>query len=177
MNTLSARDNDSASDNDSARDNPDGDDLASQQAGEASDDRAQATASGHLQDLPGPMPGRRRRFTSEEKRLFITQAMSPGESMSSVGRRHGLSVSLLFRWRRQLDRDLDQKGITEPSAPRSDARDLRERVRELERLLGRKTLEVELLQQELSRLGHNPGIALQALDNANPGSSAASARR
>jgi transposase len=176
MNTLSARDNDSDSDN--ARDNSDGDDLASQAAaGEANDDRAQATVLGRLQDLPGPLPGRRRRFTSEEKRLFITQAMSPGESMSSVGRRHGLSVSLLFRWRRQLDRDLDQKGITEPSAPRSDARDLRERVRELERLLGRKTLEVELLQQELSRLGHNPGIALQALDNAIPGSSGASARR
>ena len=39
-------------------------------------------------------------------------------------------------------------------------RDLRDRVRELERLLGRKTLESELLKQELSRLGHNPTLAL-----------------
>jgi transposase len=157
MNSLSARDTDTvtASENDS--DTVDGDKDAVSRTG----------------GLPGPMPGRRRRFTSDEKRLFITQAMSPGESMSSVGRRHGLSVSLLFRWRRQLDSDLDRKASSEDAAaPRSDTRDLREKVRELERLLGRKTLEVELLQQELSRLGHNPVVALQALDNA-----AASARR
>jgi transposase len=128
------------------------------------DDGAQA-ASGPGTDLPGPLPGRRRRFTSEEKRLFINQAMSPGESMSSVGRRHGLSVSLLFRWRRQLDSDFDHKASAEAQGPRTESRDLRDRVRELERLLGRKTMEVELLQQELSRLGHNPVIALQALDN------------
>ena len=57
----------------------------------------------HSPSGPGPLPGRRRRFTTEEKRHFIVEAMSAGQSMSSVGRRHGLSVSLLFRWRRQLD--------------------------------------------------------------------------
>jgi transposase len=165
MNSLSARDSDTATeiDNDATA------------AGDRENDPATSAVS-RTGDLPGPLPGRRRRFTSEEKRLFITQAMSPGESMSSVGRRHGLSVSLLFRWRRQLDSDLDQKTNAEPSAPRSDTRDLREKVRELERLLGRKTLEVELLQQELSRLGHNPVVALQALDNVNAGATA-SARR
>jgi transposase len=157
MNSLSARDTDTVTDSENDSDAVDGDKDAVSRTG----------------GLPGPMPGRRRRFTSDEKRLFITQAMAPGESMSSVGRRHGLSVSLLFRWRRQLDSDLDRKASSEDAAaPRSDARDLREKVRELERLLGRKTLEVELLQQELSRLGHNPVVALQALDNA-----AASARR
>jgi transposase-like protein len=54
-------------------------------------------------DSPGPMSGRRRRFTNEEKRRFLDEAAASGESMSSVGRRYGLSVSLLFRWRRQLD--------------------------------------------------------------------------
>jgi transposase len=116
--------------------------------------------------LPGPMPGRRRRFTSEEKRQFIKQAMAPGESMSSVGRRHGLSVSLLFRWRRQLDGQ-NRAAAKAADGPKNESRELRERVRELERLLGRKTLEAELLQQELARLGHNPGVALSALDAAN----------
>jgi transposase len=161
MNSLSARDSDTATEIDNE----------ATAAGERENDPTSSAVS-RTGDLPGPMPGRRRRFTSEEKRLFITQAMSPGESMSSVGRRHGLSVSLLFRWRRQLDSDLDQKTSAEPNAPRSDTRDLREKVRELERLLGRKTLEVELLQQELSRLGHNPVVALQALDNVNAGASA-----
>ena len=168
MNSLSAPNNNNDSNNDSANA-----DHGEANGGDEVGDTNQATDSLNAQDLPGPMPGRRRRFTSEEKRLFITQAMSPGESMSSVGRRHGLSVSLLFRWRRQLDSDLDRKANEVPgTTPRSDTRDLRERVRELERLLGRKTLEVELLQQELSRLGHNPGAALQALDNGSVARSA-----
>ena len=159
MNSLSARDTDTASETDSDA------------VGSDADKDAAANPISRTGDLPGPMPGRRRRFTSEEKRLFITQAMAAGESMSSVGRRHGLSVSLLFRWRRQLDSDLDRKTTSETSAPRSETRDLREKVRELERLLGRKTLEVELLQQELSRLGHNPVVALAALDKAGASAS------
>lgn len=120
------------------------------------------------QDLPGPLPGRRRRFTSEEKRQFIKQAMSPGESMSSVGRRHGLSVSLLFRWRRQLEGQTRAAARADGNgANRAESRELRDRVRELERLLGRKTLEVELLQKELSRLGHNPVLDLSALDSSS----------
>jgi transposase len=118
--------------------------------------------------LPGPLPGRRRRFSNEEKRQFLREAMGSGESMSSVGRRYGLSVSLLFRWRRQLDGNNASPRKREDDA-RAEVRDLRDRVRELERLLGRKTLESELLKQELSRLGHNPSLALTALDSALSG--------
>jgi transposase len=116
-----------------------------------------------LNGHPGPLPGRRRRFTNEEKRHFLDEASSPGESMSSVGRRYGLSVSLLFRWRRQLEGGGSQARKHEDGA-RIEVRELRDRVRELERLLGRKTLEAELLKQELSRLGHNPSLALNALE-------------
>jgi transposase len=116
-------------------------------------------------NLPGPLPGRRRRFSNEEKRQFLREAMGSGESMSSVGRRYGLSVSLLFRWRRQLDGD-NVTARRRDDDNRAEVRDLRDRVRELERLLGRKTLETELLKQELSRLGHNPTLALTALDAA-----------
>jgi transposase len=116
-------------------------------------------------EIPGPQVGRRRRFTSEEKRRFLQEAAASGESMSSVGRRYGLSVSLLFRWRRQVD---GQSAVRPPAArtpeatSRAEVRELRDRVRELERLLGRKTLESELLKQELSRLGHSPDVAALA---------------
>ena len=109
-------------------------------------------------ESPGPLPGRRRRFTTEEKRQFIVEAMSPGHSMSSVGRRHGLSVSLLFRWRRQLDGERRPAPATDQDSSRAELRVLRDRVRELERLLGRKTHELETLQQEMSRLGHNSSL-------------------
>ena len=76
--------------------------------------------------------------------------------MSSVGRRYGLSVSLLFRWRRQLDGSARPNPRTTEEGARAEARELREKVREFERLLGRKTLEVELLKQELTRAGPEP---------------------
>jgi transposase len=112
-------------------------------------------------EIPGPQPGRRRRFTTDEKRRFLEEAAASGESMSSVGRRYGLSVSLLFRWRRQVDGQA-AKSPAPPSpeaSARAEVRELRDRVRELERLLGRKTLESEMLKQELSRLGHKPDLA------------------
>jgi transposase len=116
-------------------------------------------------EYPGPMQGRRRRFTNDEKRKFLDEAAAAGESMSSIGRRYGLSVSLLFRWRRQLEGSARPNPRTSEEGARAEARELREKVREFERLLGRKTLEVELLKQELTRLGQNPAAALSALDN------------
>jgi transposase len=113
--------------------------------------------------IPGPQMGRRRRFTNDEKRRFLTEASLPGESMSSVGRRYGLSVSLLFRWRRQLD-GAATRVVAKPTeaTARAEVRELRDRLRELERLLGKKTLESELLKQELARLGHKPDLAALA---------------
>jgi transposase len=114
--------------------------------------------------LPGPQPGRRRRFTNEEKRQFLQQASASGESMSSVGRRFGLSVSLLFRWRRQLDGSAPPHPRPTEATARAEVRELRDRVRELERLLGKKTLENELLRQELSSLGQKPELALAEVE-------------
>jgi transposase len=44
----------------------------------------------------------RRRWSREEKRAIVAEAMRPGVSVSEVARRHGLHSSLLFRWRREF---------------------------------------------------------------------------
>jgi transposase len=43
---------------------------------------------------------RRRRLTAEQKLAVVAETMQPGMSISYVARRHGLSPSLVFRWRR-----------------------------------------------------------------------------
>ena len=43
---------------------------------------------------------RRRRFSTELKLAVVAETMQPGMSISYVARRHGLSPSLVFRWRR-----------------------------------------------------------------------------
>ena len=41
-------------------------------------------------------PGRRRRFTEEEKRKIVEETAVPGQSVSSVSRRYGVSPSQVF---------------------------------------------------------------------------------
>lgn len=95
---------------------------------------------------------RRRRFTTEQKLAVVTETMQPGVSISYIARRHGLSPSLVFRWRRLMaDGGREAVRADDEVVPAADARRLQERVRELERQLGRKTLEVEILKEALDR--------------------------
>src|ERR1700737_368611 len=87
-------------------------------------------------------PGRRRTFNPEEKRRILDEAAAPGSSVSEVARRYGVSPSLLFRWRRLMDEgSLAGLDAGENVVPQSELKQLQAQVRELERLLGRKTLE------------------------------------
>lgn len=93
---------------------------------------------------------RRRHFTAEQKLAIVAETMQPGMSISYVARRHGLSPSLVFRWRRLMtDGGREAVRADDDVVPASEARRLEERVRELERVLGRKTLEVEILKEAL----------------------------
>ena len=93
---------------------------------------------------------RRRRFPTEQKLAVVAETMQPGVSISYVARRHGLSPSLVFRWGRLMSEGGKQAvRADEEVVPASDVRKLEERVRELERLLGRKIMEVEILKEAL----------------------------
>jgi len=77
--------------------------------------------------------------------------MQAGMSVSLVARRAGVAPSLLFKWRRLLVEGGHQAvRADEDVVGTSQVRDLERRVRELERLLGRKTMEVEILREALN---------------------------
>jgi len=44
--------------------------------------------------------GRRRSWSAEEKARIVAESLAPGASVSAVSRRHGLTSSQIFRWRR-----------------------------------------------------------------------------
>lgn len=95
---------------------------------------------------------RRRRWTTERKLQIIEESYAPGETVSSAARRHGVAPNLLYRWRRLLS----EGGVVavdadEPVTGNSEVKKLEDRVRELERVLGRKTLENEILREALSK--------------------------
>ena len=76
--------------------------------------------------------------------------MQPGMSVSYVARRNGVSPSLLFSLkRRMLEGGFEAVRADEDVVGASRVKELEKRVRELERLLGRKTMEVEILKEAL----------------------------
>ena len=46
-------------------------------------------------------PERRRRWSSEQKAAIISETARPGASVAEIARRHGISRSLLYSWRRE----------------------------------------------------------------------------
>ena len=95
---------------------------------------------------------RRRRYTAEEKVRLVEETATPGMTVSSVARLHGVSPSLLFQWRRRMaEGGLEAVKADEEVVPLSRVRDLEAKVRELERLLGRKTMEAEILREALEQ--------------------------
>src|SRR5579871_3777977 len=78
--------------------------------------------------------------------------LPPGETVSSIAGRRGVAPNLLYRWRRLLtEGGAAAVGSDEPVVASSEVRRLEERVRDLERLLGRKTMEVEILKEALAK--------------------------
>lgn len=95
---------------------------------------------------------RRRHWSTEQKLRIVEESFEPGETVSSVARRNGVAPNLLYRWRRLLSEGgAAAVGSDEPVVGSSEVRRLEERVRELERLLGRKTMENEILREALAK--------------------------
>jgi transposase len=93
---------------------------------------------------------RRRRWSAEEKAAMVQETWAPGMSVSLVARRHGIAPNQLFTWRRlYASGALSAVGAGEEVVAASEYRALQHQVRELQRLLGKKTLENEVLRDAL----------------------------
>jgi transposase len=94
--------------------------------------------------------GRRRRWTMQEKKVMIEESNQPEMSVSVVARKYGVHPNQLFHWRKLWQQGaLSAVKAGEEVVPASEARALRAQVRELQRLLGKKTMEVEILKDAI----------------------------
>ena len=104
---------------------------------------------------PGPIEvitsvQRRRRWSAEEKRAMVEEAEQPSSSISQVARKYGVNPNQVFNWRRLMrEGALSAVRADEEVVGASEVRQFKVRIRELERLLGKKTLEIEILQEAL----------------------------
>ena len=96
--------------------------------------------------------GRRRRWSAAEKLRIVEETLDERESISVVARRNGVAPNLLYRWRRLMleGGSVAVTGDDEVTSNKA-VRQMEDRIRELERQLGRKTLEVEILKEALEK--------------------------
>lgn len=96
--------------------------------------------------------GRRRRWSAAEKLRIVEETLEDHASISIVARRNGVAPNLLYRWRR-LMLEGGSVAVTEDDGVTSNrvVREMESRIRELERQLGRKTMEAEILREALDK--------------------------
>ncbi|MFP3710213.1 transposase, partial [Paraburkholderia sp. SIMBA_009] len=93
-------------------------------------------------------PERRRRRTAQEKIGIVHETLEPGASVSAVARRHGVNANQVFAWRKQYQEgSLAALKAGESVVPASELAAAIKEIKVLQRLLGKKTLEVEILKE------------------------------
>lgn len=116
-------------------------------------------------------PARRRRWSVVEKMAMIAETAEAGATVSLVARRHGVSPNQLFTWRRLAEQGaFAATQAAEEVVPASAFRASQEQIRELQRLLGKKTLEVEILKDALEIAGDQKKSMLRSLSAPRVGS-------
>ena len=99
-----------------------------------------------LEVLTGPEL--RRRWSAEEKLAMVKESFEPGKTVSMVARQHGANPNQLFHWRKLFqDGSLSAVSAGEEVVPASELAEALKHIRELQRLLGKKTVEVEILRE------------------------------
>jgi len=104
---------------------------------------------------------RRRRYSVDQKLAVLQEATQPGMTISYVARRHGISPSLIFGWRRRMTEG-GKEAIRADDAvvARAEVRALERRIQELERVLGKKTMENEILREAV-KIAHEKKLISQ----------------
>ncbi|UZE08893.1 IS3 family transposase [Pseudomonas corrugata] len=101
-------------------------------------------------DKSGELLGqeRRRRWSPEQKLAMVRESLEPGQSVSVVARRNGINANQLFLWRKLYqDGSLSAVSAGEAVVPASELSDALKQIRELQRMLGKKTMEAEILKE------------------------------
>ena len=92
------------------------------------------------------LPGKRRTYTREFK-LKVLREIEAGKSQAQAAREYQLSETAIYKWRQQFNKYNDQAFAGRGNAYTDEAR-----VHELERMVGRLTMENDFLKKLLQKL-------------------------
>ncbi|MDP9651883.1 transposase [Paraburkholderia caledonica] len=108
-------------------------------------------------------PERRRRRSVQEKVAIVQETLEPGATVSAVARRHGLNPNQVFAWCKQYEEgSLAAVKAGAAVVPASQSATAMKEIRELQRLLGKKT-KAEILKEAVEYGRSKNWIARSAL--------------
>lgn len=109
-------------------------------------------------------PERRRRWSTDEKLAMVGESLEPGKTVSMVARQHGVNPNQLFHWRKLYqDGSLSAVSAGEEVVPASELNDALKQIKELQRLLGKKTMENEILKEAVEVMKSRKWLARSPL--------------
>lgn len=105
---------------------------------------------------------KRRKIDSETKMAAVLEGLRGEDSIAEICRRYQISESLYYRWRDKFleggSQALSSRNGSGPEAA------VKARVSELERIIGKQTVQIEILKKSLSKAGGGlPGLLAERL--------------
>ena len=96
----------------------------------------------------------RRHLTAEKKLTIIKISYTPDVTVTEIARKSNVGLSTLIKWRKYiLKGSLTRVKDNTPPASASEVKKLKKEVKQLQKLLGKKSLQIEILREavELAR--------------------------
>ena len=99
----------------------------------------------------------RRIFTAEFKRETVQRILSGEKTLAEVSRELDISPTVIRHWKRRFESGAATAvRADEDVVPASELRAAQQRIKELERALGKKAMEIEILQAARDEVKKRP---------------------
>lgn len=107
----------------------------------------------------------RKWLSAEQKMAIVHESFESNEILPVIARKYNVGVSSLVKWRKQVLSGgfMSVKNNDDNLVPSSEVKKLKTKIRELERMLGKKTMQVELLQDAIEIAREKKYISRQPL--------------
>lgn len=106
----------------------------------------------------------RRHLTAEQKIAIVQASYAPGVLVSEIARKYNVGVSSLVKWRKHaMEGSLMGVKDDSPTVSASEVKKLKKEIKQLRQLLGKKSLQIELLQDAIDIAQEKKLVSLQPL--------------
>ena len=106
----------------------------------------------------------RRKISASDKLAIVQASYQPGVLVAEIARKYDVGVSSLIKWRKSaLEGSLMSVKDEAPAVSALEAKKLKKRIQQLERLLGRKSLQIDILQEAIELAREKKLISRQPL--------------